>query len=343
MSSKNPLGVGIIGAGIMGHHHAGAFACDPRAQLRGVASLPLAGARELAERHGAPFFTDDYRKLLQRPDIDLVTIATPDHLHREICVAAAQAGKHFMVEKPLSTNLADGDAIIAAVKTSGVKAMVCFNHRWIMSYARARQAIEEGRIGRPVLAYARKNDRIYVPTKMLSWAAETTPAWFLSSHDIDLVLWFMEARAVEVYATAVWGVLRGRGIDTPDAVQAQVRFDGGRVATFEACWIYPDTYPSMTDSFIEVIGEKGVIHLPRDHEQIVMSTNEAHEFPRTAIHTMVHGVQRGSVSDSIHHMIGCVIDGKEPVVTMESSRHVTAILDAIHRSIASGRPETVDG
>lgn len=334
-------GVGIIGAGIMGSLHASAFACDSRVSLRGIASLPLEGARELARRHGAPFATDDYTKLLERDDIDLVTIATPDHLHRDICVAAARAGKHFMVEKPLATSLAEVDEMIAAIKASGVKAMTCFNHRWIPAYARAHQEIAAGSIGRPVLAYARKNDRIFVPTKMLGWAASTTPAWFLSCHDIDLVLWFFGGHATEVYATAVWGVLRARGVETPDAIQAQVRFDGGRVATFEACWIYPDTYPSMTDSFIEIVGEKGMMHLQRDHEQVHLATPEAFEYPRGATAMMIHGVQRGAVADSIQAMTTCVIEDREPLVTLESSRHVTAILEALHRSIDSGKAEAV--
>src|SRR5690606_5121549 len=118
-------------------------------------------------------------------------------LHRDICAAAAEAGKHFMVEKPLTTSLAEADELIERVTRSGVKAMTCFNHRWIPAYARAYQEIEAGNIGRPVLAYARKNDRIYVPTEMLSWAGSTTPAWFLSCHDVDLVTWFMGARATE--------------------------------------------------------------------------------------------------------------------------------------------------
>ena len=219
--------------------------------------------------------------------------------------------------------------------------MTCFNHRWIPSYARARQEIEAGRIGRPVLAYARKNDRIFVPTRMLSWAAATTPAWFLSSHDIDLVLWFFGGHATEVFATGVWGVLRARGIDTPDAVQAQVRFDGGRVATFESCWIYPDTFPTVTDSFIEVVGETGVIHLPRVHEQLQIATSQSFEYPRTATGMSLHGEARGAVADALHHMVTCVVDDREPLVTLESSRHVTAILDALHRSLASGGPETV--
>lgn len=342
-SSGRPLGVGIIGAGIMGRSHAGAFRSDRRTRILGVASLPAAGAAALAADFDVPFHCEDYRELLARPEIDLVSIATPDHLHRDICIAAADAGKHFMVEKPLTTDLDEADALIARIRASGVKAMTCFNHRWIPPYARAMAEIEAGKLGRPVLAYARKNDRIFVPTEMLSWAASTTPAWFLSSHDIDLVTWFFgpEARATEVYATAVWGVLRARGIETPDAIQAQVRFSGGQVATFEACWIYPDTYPSMTDSFIEIVGEKGMLHLTRSSDQVEMATEAAFEYPRSSIGSMIHGEQRGAVADALHHMVSCVLEDRPPLVTLDSSRHVTAILDALHRSLNSGGAEAV--
>lgn len=327
----------------MGRSHAASLASDRRTRLVGVASLPAADAKQLGDDYGATFHCEDYRDLLARDDIDFVTIATPDHLHRDICTAASEAGKHFLVEKPLTTNLDEADALIEAVGKSGVKAMACFNHRWIPPYARARKEIEDGRIGKPVLAYARKNDRIYVPTKMLSWAASTTPAWFLACHDIDLVTWFFgpDAVATEVYATAVWGVLRRRGIETPDAIQAQVRFSGGQLATFEACWIYPDSYPSMTDSFIEVVGEDGMMHLTRSNDQVELATKDSYEYPRSSIGMMIHGEQKGAVSDALQHMVTCILEDKEPLVTLQSSRHVTAILDALHRSLDSGSAEKV--
>ena len=341
-SSQNVrLGVAIIGAGIMGRSHAASLSCDRRVKLVGVAGLPVETATALAREYDAQIATADYRELLERTDIHVVTIATPDHLHREICLAAAAAGKNFMVEKPLTTNLAESDELISSVRDTGVLAMACFNHRWIPAYARAYQDIENGRIGRPVLAYARKNDRIFVPTEMLNWAGSTTPAWFLSSHDIDLVTWFFGARATEVYATAISGVLSGRGIDTPDAIQAQVRFDGGQVATFESCWIYPNTFPSMTDSFVEIIGESGVMHLKRDSEQIEVATNDEFEYPRTSLGIELHGEQRGAVTDALFHFVSCVLEGRQPLVTLESSRHVTAVLDALHRSLASGVGERV--
>ncbi|MBM3534766.1 MAG: Gfo/Idh/MocA family oxidoreductase [Alphaproteobacteria bacterium] len=333
------VGVGLIGAGIMGRGHAQAVSQDPRAKLVGVASLE--GAEALAGRYGA-LATRDYSELLKRSDISMVIVATPDHAHYAICKAALEAGKHVLVEKPLTVDLGECDRLIETARTSRRKLMACFSHRWIPPYWAAHESVAAGKIGRPVLAYARKNDRIFVPTKMLSWAAGTTSAWFLSSHDIDLVTWYMGDKAVEVYATAVWGVLRARGIETPDAIQAQVRFAKGGVATFESCWIYPDTYPTVTDSFIEVVGETGVIHLERKHEQLEIASEQSYEWPRTLVKPMIAGRQQGALTEVIHHLIACVRDNREPLVTLESSREVTAILDAIHRSCASGKPEKVN-
>lgn len=340
MTPNETIGVGLIGAGIMGQAHAAAIALDPRARFVGVASLE--GADEIAAKFPGTFATRDYKDLLARKDIQVVIVATPDHAHFAICKEAIEAGKNVLVEKPLTVDLGEADRLIEIVKRSGLKLMTCFSHRWIPPYWAAHEAVAAGRLGRPVLAYARKNDTIFVPTKMLSWAAGTTSAWFLSSHDIDLVSWYMGDRAVEVYATAVWGVLRGRGIETPDAIQAQVRFAKGGVATFESCWIYPNSFPTMTDSFIEIVGEAGVIHLERKAEQLEIATEQGYEWPRTLIKPIIAGRQQGALTEMVHHLIACVRDNKAPLVTLESSREVTAILDAIHRSTASGKPEKVN-
>lgn len=335
------VGVGVIGAGTMGSSHAASLVDDPRVRLRAVAGVPRSTAVTLAERHGIAGVTDDHRELLEDPTIDLVTVATPDDQHAEICAAALAAGKHVFVEKPLTTSLDSADALVAAAERAGTVLMVCFNHRWMPPYARAMQEIEAGAIGRPRMAYARKNDRIFVPTEMLSWASGTTSAWFLSSHDIDLVTWFFGERPLTVYANAVRGVLEARGIDTPDAIQAQVTYRGGAVATFESCWIYPNTYPTMTDSYIEVIGERGVLQLPRVDDQVWLSTEEAFEFPRTSVGSDIHGRRAGAVTAALHHMVSCVIEGREPLVTLQSSRDVIAVLDALHRSLESRQVEDV--
>jgi predicted dehydrogenase len=314
---------------------------DLRARLVGVAGLPLETAEELAGRHEGCYATTDYQQLLDDPEIAYVTVATPDNVHFAICSAAIAAGKDVFVEKPLTTSLAEADQLIAQADAAGRIVMTCFNHRWIPAYAEAHARISAGEIGTPRMAYARKNDRIYVPTGMLSWAADTTCAWFLSSHDIDLVNWFMGERPVTAYAAAAKGVLSGRGIDTLDSVQALVRYANGGFATFESCWIYPDTFPTMTDSFIEVVGQQGVVQLPRVDDQVHLATSEAFSYPRTSIGADVHGQRLGAVTAALHHMTTCVLTGSQPLVTAQASRDVIATLDAIHRSIDSGQVEEI--
>jgi predicted dehydrogenase len=332
--------IGVVGAGTMGALHAETLAAHPDVRVAHLSSVDIDAGRRVAERVGAVAHSR-WEEVVAASDVDAVVVATPDHAHADAAVAAAEAGKAVLIEKPLATSTADAARIVRAVRRNGVVASVLFNHRWIPSYAEARAVIARGDLGAPVVGYARKNDRIYVPTKMLAWAAHTTPAWFLSSHDIDLVTWFFDDRPVQVYATAVSGTLQAAGIDTPDAIQAQVRYAGGAVATFEACWIYPDTFPSMTDSFIEVIGTDGVIHLPRVAEQIEVATTKAYEYPRTSLARIVHGQPAGAVRDCLWHFVDCVRTGTEPVVTVESAARTTAVLEALHRSLASNQPEPV--
>lgn len=97
----------------------------------------------------------------------------------------------------------------------------------------------------------------------------------------------------------------------------------------------------MTDSFMEVIGERGVIHLDRKREQIEVATEAGFSYPRNLLLANIHGRQAGAVRNAICHAIDCAIDGGEPLVTLESSRHVTAILAAIHESIATRSPVRV--
>jgi predicted dehydrogenase len=177
---------------------------------------------------------------------------------------------------------------------------------------------------------------------MISWAGRTSPSFFLSSHDLDLLLWYFDDRVVEVYATAVHGVLREQGIDTPDAVQAQVRFAGGAVATLEACWTYPDTFPTMTDSFLELIFTDAVIHLDRKREQIEVATHERFSYPRNQLAGRVGGKPSGSTAAAVTHFVDAVLDRTAPLVTLDSSVHVTEVLVAIDESWRQGRPVLIN-
>jgi predicted dehydrogenase len=307
-----------------------------------VASRTRDGAAKLAgELGGRPAVFDDYEQLIRSGTVDAVVVTTPDHLHADVVVAAAAAGLHVLVEKPFTTSVADADRCVRAVREAGVVAMCIFNHRWVPAYAQAKDLIAG--LGSPAVGYARKDDTIYVPTEMLGWAGSTTCAWFLSSHDIDLVTWLFDDEIDQVFATARYGKLRSLGIDTPDGIQIQARFSRGAVATFESAWIYPNTFPTMVDSYVSLICDDGVIQLDRQQENIMVTTDNGVAFPRNLLQRVVHGVRAGAYRDAIAHFVDCARHGTEPLITVESSRHVTAVLAAAHESIASGQPVPVAG
>jgi predicted dehydrogenase len=253
---------------------------------------------------------------------------------------ALQAGKHVLVEKPLTTNLEESKQIIDMARTKGLTTMTLYNHRWIPAYMQAKSLLETSG-SKPIMGYARKNDRIFVPTEMIRWSDRTTCAYFLSSHDIDLMNWFMDSKVTEVYANAVNSVLQARGINTPDAIQIQAKYANGAIATFESCWVYPNSFPTMTDSLLEIVTENEVIHLPRINESVEYAGPESYNYPRNQLNLNVLGKQRGSTPSAIQHFIDCVLDKQEPYVTLESSHHISAILDAAHKSIATGLPVMV--
>ena len=220
--------------------------------------------------------------------------------------------------------------------------MTLFNHRWVPAYWQAKERIASGDVGEPVLAYARKNDTIFVPTEMiaLGGADDARVVPVVARHRPRLLV--LRVEPVEAVATAVSKVLRGRGIETPDAIQAQVRFADGSVATFESCWTYPNTFPTMTDSFVELIFERAVIHLDRKREQLEIATEGAFEYPRNLLINRAGGSPGGAAPAAVTHFVDALLDGTEPLVTLASSVRVTRILDAIHRSCAEGAPVRID-
>jgi predicted dehydrogenase len=273
---------------------------------------------------------------VESPNVDAVCIALPDDQHFEAASHAIRNGKHVLIEKPMTTDLAEADELVRLAETYNVKVQVAFNHRWLAPYNQGKASITAGAIGQPLCAYARKNDTIFVSTEYINWASKTTPAWFLSCHDIDLVRWFFQSEPVEARAWGVKRVLAARGIDTYDMIQSQVRFENGSIATFEAGWIYPNSFPTMVDSFIGIVGEHGHLHFDRKRESIEMSTPERFTFPKAFLSASVFGTLRGAFPACLDDFIRCIRLDLQPEVGVRDGRQVTAVLSAIHESLHTG-------
>ena len=163
------VGVGLVGSGFIAEMHAEAFAQSTIASVRAVASRSADRVAEFARQHDIPAWHTDFRELVERPDVDLVCIAAPNHLHRDIAVAAAEAGKHVVCEKPLARTLAEADEMIAACQRAGVKLMYAEEICFAPKYVRAKQLADEGALamstwcGRESSTTARTRDWFWDP------------------------------------------------------------------------------------------------------------------------------------------------------------------------------------
>ncbi|MBI5092408.1 MAG: Gfo/Idh/MocA family oxidoreductase [Candidatus Hydrogenedentes bacterium] len=332
------VGLGLIGAGGWGAMHARTYAAVDGARLYGVADPAVDRARALAEPYQARAYAD-YHELLKDDRIEAVSIVTPDFAHEEPILAAARAGKHILAEKPLAMTVEACERILEVVEKAGVKLMVDFHARWSPPLYKARDAIRNGELGAVQHVYYRLNDRIFVPTEMLWWAAKSTVMWFVGSHTIDTVRWLLGEEVRRVYAVSRKEVLKARGIDTPDYYLATLEFASGATAVIENSWILPNSTPSLVDVKCEVAGSKGAIYIDATHNRALEKYTESEAgFPDILVMPSLYGRQQGFAAESIRHFIECVRDDRTPMVTGRDGLEVTKVICAIEDSVRSRQP-----
>ncbi|BCX02309.1 MAG: dehydrogenase [Candidatus Roseilinea sp.] len=331
-------GFALIGAGLFGERHAQAYSRHHAVDFVSVCDLNADRAQAIAAKYGARRWTTDYREVLANPNVRAVSVATPDHLHREVAVACAKAGKHLLVEKPLATTVEDAEAIVEAARRAGVMLMVDFHNRVNPPMAQAREAIRRGDIGRPAYVYARLSNTTAIPTEMLKWAGQSSALWFLASHMIDVVRWMLEDEIVRVYAVGRDGILKRMGVDTTDFHVATVEFSRGAVAVFEHAWILPRTHATVKDLKLEILGDGGAIYIDASHNRTIeVYSAERATFPDVlAPPTGEH--LTGFVLDSIAYFVDAVTRGTPVLATGEDGVAVTRAICAIIASAKTGAP-----
>ncbi|MEO1524280.1 MAG: Gfo/Idh/MocA family oxidoreductase [Planctomycetota bacterium] len=150
-----PLNIGMVGYGFMGRTHSNGYAqanhffdLEYKPVLKAVCARNKDKAQAFANQWGYESVETDWRELIKRDDIDAIDVCTPNNLHKEISIAAAEAGKMVLCEKPLAMNAADGEEMCEAVEKAGVKNMVWYNYRRVPAVTLAKQLIDEGRLGK---------------------------------------------------------------------------------------------------------------------------------------------------------------------------------------------------
>jgi len=334
---------GIIGTGIMGKAGGRIIQLLENAEIIALSDISDSNLEQAALEFKIEAKYKNYQDMLNKESLDAVYVATPDNFHTKPIIDALTAGCHVLVEKPMTTIQKDAEQVFHVIQKTGKKLQINFNHRWLSPYHKIKEMISQGKLGEPIIGYARKNNPILVPTQMLAeWSKNSSPAWFMSSHDIDLMTWWFDSNPAEVYAKGIKRVLKQKGWDTYDGIQSLVTYDNGQFATFEAVWIYPNTSPYMPDSFMEVIGTKGTTHIDRQAEAIDAIVEDKFTCPRTFLNYKVFEQWQGAVPASIRSFIHSIENDAEPHVNVRDGVRTTAILDAIHRSLESRKPEKIE-
>ena len=335
---RTTLNVGVIGVGWQGEGHVKHYQSFPNVHVAAIADLDKAKRRKMQAEYGVPSTYQDYREMLEKEDLDAVSVVTPDHLHLEPALAALESGKHVLMEKPLATNVEDAEAIVEASRRCKRKLMVNFSNRWMSYMAHTRNAIDAGELGYPVYAYARLSNTIYVPTQMLeSWSSETALPFWLMSHTIDRIRWLFQSEITRVYAASHASVLTDQGIDSPDLFAALVDFENGAIGNFESCWILPNTKPSIVDSKMELIFSKGNISIDAQQTTIQKATEAGYAIPGT-LQMDIYGQPVGFVTEAMRHFVTCVLKDKAPEPSGEDGLAVVRISAAIIESAQTGKP-----
>lgn len=337
---KYKLNVAVIGAGLFGQVHLHAYSQHPRANLAKVCEVNEERAAEAKKKFGAETCSD-YREIADDDSIDAVSVVTPDFLHREIVIALAEAGKHVLVEKPLATKICEAREIVQAVRKAGTSLMVDFQNRWGPAFVEAKQRIDNGEFGEPVMANMHLANTLFVPRQMLSWAAGSGPHWFLFPHIVDMVCWLFNREARRVTASGHKGVLQSMGIDTFDSVQALVEFDDCS-ATFQTTWIIPESHPAVVDYNGMMFGTKGRMAFSPAGPVFTMSGGEKFETPVLGAMGESHGKMAGWQMLPVEHFVDSLLAGKEPMCTPEEGFHNTAIVRAVEKSIDGGKTVEVE-
>lgn len=351
--------VGVIGGGIWGNYHLSAIKeleNVGRAQLVAVATRTEKSAAKQSEVYGIPGYTD-YREMIDREDLDAVTVATPDHLHREMALFAMERGKHVLVEKPMDLTTAGCRAMVELAERRGLLLQVDFHKRYDPYNIDAMRSVRAGKLGEPYYAYTYMEDKIIVPTQWLaSWAAESSPFWFIGVHKYDLIRWITGREAVSVIAHGRKGKLIEHGIDSYDAISASIQMEGGFCCTVDVNWIIPAQFEAVVNQGLRLVGSEGFLELDAQdrgmrycassvgmttpnlgaifHEESAFGQMRATGYFVEAVKDFalnVYFLRSGGALDALNGRYPSGVDGLR----------VTQVAEAVHRSIAEGRQVSV--
>jgi UDP-N-acetyl-2-amino-2-deoxyglucuronate dehydrogenase len=342
-------GFGIIGCGMIAEFHTRAINEIENARVVAAFSRSETNGAKIAELAGGGVTVyDDLERMLAHPGVDVVCVCSPSGAHRDPAVAAAKAGKHVVVEKPLEINLARCDAIIRACDDAGTRLCTIFPSRFTPANIGLKSAIDAGRFGRLTLGdtYVKwwRTQQYYDSGGWRgTWDLDGGGALMNQAiHNVDLLQWLMGD--VETI-TALTATLAHDRIEVEDTAVAALRFKNGALGVIEAA---TSAYPGLLKR-TEIHGDKGSARVEQD--DITLWEFQEKTATDEAIHAAMasqsgfkagasdpRGITHVGHREQLADFLGAIDEGRRPLVDGREGRKSVEIIRAIYRSAETGRP-----
>lgn len=339
------LRVGVIGLG-MGRHHVAGFQGHPRSEVVAVADVnesilnEIGGQYSISKRYLNPF------EMLENENLDVVSIATPNKFHRELAIAAFQAGCHVLCEKPMAMNATEGREMLEAARQAGKRLMINFSYRFTEQSMALKAQVETGILGDIYFARTVWHRRRGTP-KLGSWFGQKQlsgggPLIDLGVHRLDLALWLMNypkptwimGSTYNPIAT-VMAQKAGLKYDVEDLATGYIKFINGASLAIEASWAVNIAEREFMET--RLYGTQGGL-VQRNVEETYKFEAELFLEREGAHFDMKLHAPLQPVFTSMFHFVDSIQSGKPHIATGEEGLLVMEILDSIYSSAASGEP-----
>lgn len=331
---SEPLRVGVLGVGWQGGSHLANFSAIGEAELAAMCDRDPDRLLERVGEYPGVTAYHAYQDLLADASIDAVAIVLPDHLHREAAVAALEAGKHVLLEKPMALTVDDAEAVADAAARAPGTFMLMLSNRWMHPFAAGKALLDGGSVGAARYVHARLSNRIEVPTVKLPWLQRSHLAHWIGVHRLDVACWYIGSDPVRVRAVHRTGVLESQGFETIDFFQATVEFANGAVLNLDGSWILPPGHPSLVESRFYCLCEHGLIDVDRLRSELAVSGPESFDLS-TPTGGVVHGQMCGFTLEATRYFVRCCQTGEHPMVDAAHGVMLTRTLCAIVQSANS--------
>jgi len=331
---KEKLGAGVIGLNV-GESHLIAYQKNPYTEVRGICDTDRERLEQAANNYKIPFATDDYKELVSRKEINLISIATPDFFHKEQAVFALNAGKNVLCEKPLAPNLEDCQEIVDASKKSKGKFMVGETYRFNPQFTLVKKLIKDGYIGDLFLVEIEQVQSFRKVGGVKNWRKNPKRHPFIGEacHSVDLLRWIV-GDVEEVFAYSNHKCLLDWPVD--DCTMAALKFKDNTIGniSFSIGCVRPYRVGGV------FYGTKGTIICDDVNASPFIQISGKHfPFVKIPVDIVSHS---HNISAEINEFVDCIIEDKAPIISAEEGAKTVAVAVATVESAKEGKPVEVN-